>query len=73
IVGADQTTFDALTDAPVVATENPTKKVDVKKNKARRNDKGRLRAAAPAPSNSYSEKELELMKFRIARINDMER
>ncbi|KAI3831941.1 hypothetical protein MKW92_024255 [Papaver armeniacum] len=71
IVDADQTTFDALTDAPVVATKNPTKKVDVKKNKARRNDKGRLPATAPAP---ISKEEAEVIAFRIAeakRVTEM--
>lgn len=62
-VGADQITSSALTDAPVVATKNPTKIVDVKKNKARRNDNGRLPATAPAP---ISEKEAEVMAFCIA-------
>ncbi|KAI3925609.1 hypothetical protein MKW98_001463 [Papaver atlanticum] len=65
IVCADQTTSDALTDALVVATKNPTKKVDGKKIKARRDDKPRLPAAAPAPSNCYSEKEAEIIAFRI--------
>ncbi|KAI3834510.1 hypothetical protein MKX03_033278 [Papaver bracteatum] len=62
--GADQTS-NALTDALVVATKNPIKKVDGKKNKAGRNDKTRLPVAAPAPSNCYSQEEAEIIAFRI--------
>ncbi|XP_026431939.1 L-type lectin-domain containing receptor kinase S.6-like [Papaver somniferum] len=61
---ANQTASSLTTNTPVVAAKNPTKKVDGKKNKARRDDKPRLPAAAPAP-RTYSEKEAEIMAFRI--------